>query len=116
MSPHSLLGASSIRDRKPGNNVANEREEAVKRFNLSRLPEQAGETVRIIRIGDYDACPCIGKHVGRMKEIGVFQGYSTRHEGGMKVRFKRLDGPRAVSPVGSVHECGYRICVLEGLE
>jgi len=37
MSPRSLLRASSIRDMKPGDNVANEREEAAKRFNLNRL-------------------------------------------------------------------------------
>jgi Ser-tRNA(Ala) deacylase AlaX len=77
MSPRSLLRASSIRDMKPGDNVANEREEAAKRFNLNRLPDQAGETVRIIRIGDCDACPCIGEHVRRMKEIGAFQIYPT---------------------------------------
>ena len=104
MSPHSLLRASSIRDMKPGDNVANEREEAAKRFNLNRLPDQAGETVRIIRIGDYDACPCIGEHVRRMKEIGVFQVYSTRYDGRVKVRFKLLDGSPAASSVGNVHE------------
>ncbi len=93
MSPRSLLRASFIRDRKPGNNVANESEEAVKQFNLSRLPEQAGETVRIIRIGNYDACPCIGKYVGRMKEIGVLQECPTWYEGRVMVQFKLLDGP-----------------------
>jgi Ser-tRNA(Ala) deacylase AlaX len=116
MSPRSLLRASSIRDMKPSDNVANEREEAAKRFNLNRLPDQAGEMVRIIRIGDHDACPCIGERVRRMKEIGVFQVYSTRYEGGVKVRFKLLDGSPAASSVGNVHERGYRICVLEGLE
>ena len=32
-------------------------------FNLSRLPEDAGENIRIVTIGDYDTCPCIGPHV-----------------------------------------------------
>jgi len=68
------------------------------------LPDQAGETVRIIRIGDYDACPCIGERVRRMKEIGAFQVYSTRYEGRVKVRFKLLDGSPAASSVGNVHE------------
>jgi alanyl-tRNA synthetase len=65
------------------------REEAGKRFNLSRLPDQVGDTVRIIRIGDYDACPCVGAHVRRSKEIGTFQIYSTSFEHGvLKIRFK----------------------------
>jgi misacylated tRNA(Ala) deacylase len=65
------------------------RDEASKQFNLSRLPDQVGDTVRIIRIGDYDACPCIGAHVKRTKEIGTFQLYSTGYEDGvLKLRFK----------------------------
>ncbi|MGA2734797.1 MAG: hypothetical protein ABSG35_19640 [Syntrophobacteraceae bacterium] len=39
------------------------RHEAERVFNLDRLPEAAGDTIRIVRIGDYDACPCIGPHV-----------------------------------------------------
>ena len=35
-------------------------DEADKLFNLSSLPDDAGDTLRIIRIGDYDACPCRG--------------------------------------------------------
>jgi misacylated tRNA(Ala) deacylase len=65
------------------------REEAGKQFNLSRLPDQVGDTVRIIRIGDYDACPCIGAHVDRTKQIGTFHIYSTSYEDGvLKIRFK----------------------------
>ncbi|MEK6756869.1 MAG: hypothetical protein AABZ02_12020 [Bacteroidota bacterium] len=65
------------------------REKAGMQFNLSRLPDQAGETVRIIRIGDYDACPCIGEYVKRTKEIGVLQIYSSSYEDGvLKIRFK----------------------------
>ena len=30
---------------------------------LDRLPDDASETLRPVRIGDYDVCPCIGKHV-----------------------------------------------------
>ncbi len=39
------------------------REEALKTFSLDKLPDQAGDNIRIIKVGDYDACPCIGKHV-----------------------------------------------------
>ena len=65
------------------------REEAAKDYDLSRLPEQTGETIRIIKIGDYDACPCIGQHVMRTNEIGVFRIISTSHENGvLRVRFR----------------------------
>lgn len=67
------------------------REEAGKHFNLRRVPEDTGETLRIVRIGDYDACPCIGPHVQRTKDIGVFRLYSTSYgDGVLKVRFKLL--------------------------
>jgi len=65
------------------------RQEAAQQFNLSRLPDEFGETVRIIRIGDYDACPCIGAHVRKTKEIGTLHIYSTSYEDGvLKIRFK----------------------------
>ena len=65
------------------------REAAAKEYDLSRLPDQAGDTLRIIRIGDYDACPCIGDHVKKTKEIGGFRIISTSYENGvLRVRFK----------------------------
>lgn len=65
------------------------REEAQKTFNLERLPEDAGDKVRIVRIGDYDACPCIGPHVSSTKEIGGFKIISTDfNEGVLRLRFK----------------------------
>ncbi|MGE5314290.1 MAG: hypothetical protein ACM3Q4_06330, partial [Acidobacteriota bacterium] len=48
------------------------REEASQNFNLSRLPEEAGNQVRIIEVGSYDACPCSGIHVSNTREIGKF--------------------------------------------
>lgn len=39
------------------------RNEAEEIFNLARLPQDASNTLRIVRIGDYDACPCVGLHV-----------------------------------------------------
>lgn len=38
-----------------------------------RLPEDASETIRLVRIGDYDVCPCIGKHVRSTSQIGQFE-------------------------------------------
>ena len=49
------------------------REEASKVVDLSKLPEDASETLRIVRIGDYDACACIGAHVANTSEIGTFK-------------------------------------------
>ena len=37
--------------------------EAEDSFNLQRLPEDSGDTIRIVSVGDYDNCPCIGPHV-----------------------------------------------------
>ena len=34
------------------------KDEAETTFNLSKLPEDAGDKIRIIKIGKYDACPC----------------------------------------------------------
>ena len=39
---------------------------------LDRLPEDASETIRLVRIGDFDVCPCIGKHVRSTAQIGKF--------------------------------------------
>ncbi|MCX6237406.1 MAG: hypothetical protein NTY07_07600 [Bacteroidia bacterium] len=66
--------------------------EASEKFSLSRLPEGTGDEVRIVTVGDYDACPCIGPHVMNTSEIGVFQLVSTTCENGiLRVRFKLLE-------------------------
>lgn len=44
---------------------------------LDRLPEDASETLRLVRIGNYDICPCIGQHVESTGEIGTFRITST---------------------------------------
>ena len=65
------------------------REEARARFNLDRLPEETGDRIRIIRVGDYDACPCIGPHVNSTRDIGGFRILSTSFEDGvLRIRFK----------------------------
>ena len=63
--------------------------EAADKFNLTRLPEESGDQIRIVTIGDYDACPCIGPHVANSAEIGIFQLISSSHENGiLRIRFK----------------------------
>ncbi|MCP4349349.1 MAG: hypothetical protein GY795_28045 [Desulfobacterales bacterium] len=58
-------------------------------FNLERMPEEAGDRIRIIRIGDCDACPCIGDHVGSSGEIGEFRIISSSFENQvLRIRFK----------------------------
>lgn len=67
------------------------RDEAIKDYKLSQLPEDAGDTIRIIKIGDYDACPCSGVHVKSTKEIGNFKIISTSFDDGvLRIRFKLL--------------------------
>lgn len=66
-------------------------EEAARKFNLSRLPDGSGDQVRIVTVGDYDACPCIGPHVKNSSETGVFQLVSNSCENGiLRIRFKLL--------------------------
>ena len=68
------------------------REEALKNFSLDKLPDQAGDSIRIIKIGDYDSCPCIGRHVTSTKEIGSFKIISSGFENGvLRIRFKLKD-------------------------
>lgn len=67
------------------------RQEAKEIVDLSKLPEDASETLRIVRIGDYDACACIGTHVENTSEIGTFRIISYDYNEERKVlrmRFK----------------------------
>lgn len=59
--------------------------------SLDRLPDDASETIRLVRIGDYDVCPCIGKHVRSTSQIGRFELLGTNwdeQEHSFRVRFK----------------------------
>lgn len=57
--------------------------------DLSKLPEDASETLRIVRIGDYDACACIGAHLGNTSEVGTFKIISHSYENGiLRLRWK----------------------------
>ena len=65
------------------------REQAAAIVDLSKLPEDASETLRIVRIGDYDACACIGAHVNNTSEIGTFKVISHSYENGVwRLRWK----------------------------
>ena len=65
------------------------REEAAQLVDLSKLPEAAGDTLRIVHIGDYDACACIGAHVSNTSEIGHFKMLTYEFaDGRLRLRFK----------------------------
>ena len=67
------------------------REEAGKIVSLAKLPDDAGESVRIISIGDYDVCPCSGLHALTTREIEMFKIISTHYANGcLRIRFKLM--------------------------
>jgi alanyl-tRNA synthetase len=65
-----------------------DRAEAERSYFTGKLPAEAGERIRIVRVGDYDACPCIGRHVRSTAEIPGFRIVSTGHANGvLRIRF-----------------------------
>lgn len=60
------------------------RQEAERRFDMGRLPEQTSEMLRVVHIGDYDQCLCAGAHVKSTGEIGQFRITSTRWQDGVQ--------------------------------
>ena len=57
--------------------------------DLGKLPADASDTLRIVRVGDYDTCACIGSHVENTNEIGTFRIISHTFENGiLRLRFK----------------------------
>lgn len=72
------------------------KQEAAAIVDLSKLPENATDTLRIVRVGDYDACACAGTHVENTSEIGKFKiisasftpGAEPQEPGCWRVRFK----------------------------
>ncbi len=59
--------------------------------DASRLPDDVSQSVRLVRIGDYDVCACIGKHVRSTSQIGRFELLGTNwdeHQRTFRIRFK----------------------------
>ena len=49
------------------------------------------QTIRLVRIGDFDVCPCIGKHVRSTSQIGRFEILGTNWDEQthtFRIRFK----------------------------
>ena len=65
------------------------REEVPHDVDLSKLPEEASDLLRIVKVGNYDTCACIGTHVNNTSEIGTFKIISSDFENGrLRIRFK----------------------------
>ena len=67
------------------------RDELPEGISAERLPVDASDTIRLVRIGDYDVCPCIGRHVRSTSQIGRFEMLGTNWdetEHAFRVRFK----------------------------
>ncbi len=65
--------------------------EAMDRFDMSRLPDDASDTLRVVHIGGYDQCLCAGSHVKRTGEIGAFRITSSRWQDGVQRIVFKLD-------------------------
>lgn len=64
-------------------------ENAAKIVDLSKLPADASDILRLIHVGDYDACACIGQHVENTAELGHFEIISHDYDNGRwRVRFR----------------------------
>jgi len=58
-------------------------------YNIAKLPDHIDANIRIIHIGDYDVCPCIGEHVRSTGEIGSFRITTTGFaDDVLRIRFK----------------------------
>lgn len=65
-----------------------EREAAASQYSLARLPEDQTR-VRIVHIGEADACPCIGPHIANTRELSPVRIISSDwSDGVLRVRFK----------------------------
>lgn len=63
-------------------------------IKLDRLPEDASQTLRLVSIGSYDVCPCIGLHVAHTAQLGRFVLLGTNWDSekhNFRIRFK-LEG------------------------
>jgi misacylated tRNA(Ala) deacylase len=63
------------------------RADAEGRYDLGKVPTDA-DTIRVVRIGDLDAVPCIGEHVERTSQIGRFEIASAEMRGDDRIRIR----------------------------
>jgi Ser-tRNA(Ala) deacylase AlaX len=61
--------------------------------DLEKLPELSTDVIRLVYIGDYDICACIGQHVENTSQIGTFHLLGTNWDEETKkfrIRFKLI--------------------------
>ncbi|MDR2129848.1 MAG: hypothetical protein LBP56_01540 [Odoribacteraceae bacterium] len=64
-------------------------------IDLAKLPPGAGRTLRVVKVGDYDTCACLGAHVKNTAEIAPFKIISRDYNAPvLRLRFKLLEGER----------------------
>lgn len=68
------------------------RDEAAKLVDLGKLPPSVGPDtpIRLVSVGEYDFCPCIGAHCANTGEVGAFRLVSHEYnpeKGVLRVRF-----------------------------
>ncbi len=62
---------------------------------LDKSPETAEDTLRLVRVGDYDVCACIGIRVRHTAQIGRFHVNGTSYKDGrFRIVFRLLDTVR----------------------
>ena len=105
---HALQDAVNevLRDNLPVAERSVPRREAETLVDLGKLPASVGpdDPIRIVTVGEYDICPCIGAHVANTADVGAFRLVSHEfkpaaegEEGGvLRLRFKLEEPSRAV--------------------
>lgn len=68
-------------------------DEASHKFDLSRIPDnEKGSDIRIVHIGEYDSCPCIGPHLSNTQEcdgrLKIISSDYSEEKGILRIRFK----------------------------
>jgi len=67
-------------------------DEAAKNYHLGKVPDEMAANIRIVHVGNYDSCPCIGLHVANTSEIGTFKITTCDYNDGiLRLRYKLLD-------------------------
>lgn len=80
-----------IRQHLPVNDQYVSQDNIPEEVDLSKLPDDVSETLRIVTIGDYDICACIGQHVENTSEIGTFKIISSDYsDGRLRIRYKLI--------------------------
>lgn len=83
---------SNTKNEEPDEEVSDTQHSApYHQLSLDRLPDNVSETIRLVHIGNYDVCPCIGKHVRSTSQIGRFEMLGTNWDNdkhSFRIRYK----------------------------